>query len=130
MVAGHPGAQNEEVLVRRSDGRDLWCLGTWWPVHDDEGVIVAYLHRFTEYTQRRHFLDRLRESESELQRAQRIAVLGSWRWTSPPATCGGRTTSTPSTASTAAPSGRRGTPSSTSCTPTTVTRSPRRSWRR
>jgi two-component system sensor histidine kinase/response regulator len=80
MVAGHPGAQNEEVLVRRSDGRDLWCLGTWWPVHDDEGVIVAYLHRFTEYTQRRHFLDRLRESESELQRAQRIAVLGSWRW--------------------------------------------------
>lgn len=80
MNAHHPGAQNDEVYVVRPDGSRVWSLVSWSPVHDDDGALVGYLHRLTEYTERRELLDRLSQRETELESAQAIARLGNWSW--------------------------------------------------
>jgi two-component system, sensor histidine kinase and response regulator len=80
MRRRHPGARDEEVLMRRPDGTVVWCLASWWPVRDDDGEVAAYLHQYFEYTRRRRALDRLRADQAKLEHAQRIAMLGSWSW--------------------------------------------------
>jgi PAS domain S-box-containing protein len=80
MRSHHPGADNEEVLILRPDGSQVWTLVSWAPCLDDDGTLVGYLHRLTENTQRRALLDRLSRRESELEAAQAIAHLGSWSW--------------------------------------------------
>ncbi len=78
MSQGHPGRDNDEVLLVRPDGSRVWTLVSWRPMRDADGELIGYLHRLTEYTERRELLDRLRTREKELASAQTIAHLGSW----------------------------------------------------
>ena len=80
MRNDHPGRENDEVLLHRPDGSRVWILVSWSRAHDDDGRFLGYLHRLTEYTERRELLDRLSMREKELESAQRIARLGSWTW--------------------------------------------------
>ena len=80
MRQGHPGRDNEEVLINRPDGTEAWTLVSWTPMHDASGALLGYLHRLTEYTARRRLLVALQDREQQLADAQRIARLGSWTW--------------------------------------------------
>ncbi len=80
MNAHHPGGQNDEVYTVRPDGSRVWSLVSWTPTYDDDGTLIGYLHRLTEYTERRELRDRLSQREAELQSAQTIARLGNWTW--------------------------------------------------
>jgi len=77
---GHPGSANDEVLILRPDGTTAWCLASWGPTKGPDGATIGYLHRITEYTERRLLVVELQERERELATAQRIAKLGSWSW--------------------------------------------------
>jgi len=78
--AGDPGHDDLETMYLRPDGEPVWLLTSWRPVHDDDGGVVGYLHRFTDYTERRELLDALRDRERMLAEAQAIAAIGSWTW--------------------------------------------------
>jgi PAS domain S-box-containing protein len=80
MTAGLPGAENVETQLFRADGTAIWGLVSWQPLHDDRGERIGWLHRVTEYTERKSLLERLRESEQQLATAQLIASIGSWEW--------------------------------------------------
>ncbi|QCW51946.2 response regulator [Nocardioides dongxiaopingii] len=77
MRAGHPGGENEEVRLTRRDGSSVWTLVSWAPV---PGAPGTYLHRLTEYTERRRLLEELRLREEQLSTAGRMARLGGWTW--------------------------------------------------
>jgi len=78
--AGDPGHDDLETRYLRPDGEPIWLLTSWRPVHDDDGGVVGYLHRYTDYTARRELLDALRDREKRLADAQSIAAIGSWEW--------------------------------------------------
>ena len=78
--AGDPGHDDLETMYLRPDGEPIWLLTSWRPVHDDDGAVVGYLHRYTDYTQRHELLDALRDREKRLAEAQSIAAIGSWEW--------------------------------------------------
>ncbi len=80
MRSGHPGHQNDDVRMVRSDGSHVWTLVSWAPALDDDGSVLGYLHRITEHTERRQLIDTLREREEQLELAQRLAHMGSWTW--------------------------------------------------
>ncbi|MFB9311689.1 hybrid sensor histidine kinase/response regulator [Nocardioides plantarum] len=81
MRSGHHGVDNEDVLLVRRDGTQIWTLASWAPVPDADGTgVIGYLHRMTEQTERRRLLDELQDREVQLATAQRIAKLGSWTW--------------------------------------------------
>jgi hypothetical protein len=77
---GDPGHDDLETMYLRPDGAPIWLLASWRPVTDDDGEVVGYLHRYTDYTERRELLDALRERERMLAEAQAIARIGSWEW--------------------------------------------------
>ncbi|WP_182561128.1 ATP-binding protein [Microlunatus kandeliicorticis] len=69
-----------EVLLVRRDGRPLWTTCSTFPVTDDDGRRIGWMHRLTEFTAVRDLTERLRSSERRLSEAQRLARLGSWVW--------------------------------------------------
>ncbi|WP_309649000.1 response regulator [Nocardioides sp.] len=81
MRAGHPGQQNLDALLLRPDGSPVWVLLSWTPLPDPDGVVRGWLHRVSEYTQRKLLLDTLQDREHQLAAAQSLAHLGSWEWT-------------------------------------------------
>ncbi|MGA8258533.1 MAG: response regulator [Nocardioides sp.] len=83
MRAGHPGGQNEDVLVVRPDGSQVWTLVSWTPVQGDDGEVIGYLHRVTEHTERHRLHAALIDREQQLADAQQIAKLGTWWWDIP-----------------------------------------------
>ncbi len=78
--AGDAGHDDLETMYVRRDGEPIWLLASWRPVHDDDGEVVGYLHRYTDYTERRELLAALRDRERSLAEAQAIANIGSWSW--------------------------------------------------
>ncbi|MEP0545306.1 MAG: PAS domain S-box protein [Rhodothermales bacterium] len=48
--------------------------------HDDEGAVRTVVVSFTDVTEQRQAETELRESEAQLQNAQQIAHIGSWKW--------------------------------------------------
>jgi two-component system sensor histidine kinase/response regulator len=80
MVAGASGNENVDTMLVRPDGSAIWALVSWQPLHDDTGTRIGWLHRVTEYTERKHLLETLLEREQQLATAQRIAHIGSWEW--------------------------------------------------
>jgi len=83
MRAGHPGDQNDDVLVLRPDGSQIWTLVSWAPVAGDDGEVIGYLHRVTEHTERHRLHAALIDREQQLADAQHIARLGTWWWDIP-----------------------------------------------
>ncbi|HEU4811202.1 MAG TPA: response regulator [Nocardioides sp.] len=80
MLSGHPGEENVETKFVRPDGSAIWVLVSWHPLHDDRGELIGWLHRVTEYTERKSLVVALRDREQQLATAQRIAMIGSWEW--------------------------------------------------
>ncbi|MFC7492640.1 MULTISPECIES: response regulator [unclassified Nocardioides] len=75
-----PNAKDVDVLFWRADGTSLWVIVSEVEIRDDEGNIVGFTHRISDYSGRRQALDALRESREQLTEAHRIARLGSWQW--------------------------------------------------
>jgi len=75
--------EDAETLLVRTDGTEIWVLSSWSTIRDDDGVRVGWLHRITEYTDRRTLLDQLQDREQQLATAQSIARIGSWSWDIP-----------------------------------------------
>jgi PAS domain S-box-containing protein len=78
--AGHLNESEVEVHFVRRDGTSLWTLVRESALRDEQGEIVAVLHRFNEYGARRAVLEELQDSKRRLSEAQRIARIGSWEW--------------------------------------------------
>src|SRR5207253_10876288 len=80
MAVGKP-AENE-LRVRRADGAYHWILGRFVPLRDELGSIVKWYGVSTDIDDRKRAEEALRESESDLVEAQRVARLGSWSFDS------------------------------------------------
>ncbi|MCW2851458.1 MAG: sensor hybrid histidine kinase, partial [Nocardioides sp.] len=80
MREGHPGEQNLDSMVVRADGSRMWTLMSWAPLRSPDGETLGWLHRITEYAERKSLLDTLQDREHQLAAAQSLAHLGSWEW--------------------------------------------------
>ena len=78
--AGDPGHDDRETMYLRADGTPIWLLASWRPVHDDDGSLIGFLHRYTDYTEQRRMVRALEHREQLLAEAQSIAGIGSWEW--------------------------------------------------
>ena len=54
-----PGTTTSRRCTCAPDGEPIWLLASWRPVLDDDGQVLGYLHRYTDYTERRELLDAL-----------------------------------------------------------------------
>ncbi|HSE08085.1 MAG TPA: response regulator [Nocardioidaceae bacterium] len=80
LARGQVHAQDVECLWIRKDGGQLWVLVRESALYDDQGNVQGYLHRVTDYTERRRLFDELSRSGELLAEAQRIAKMGSYEW--------------------------------------------------
>jgi len=72
--------EDVDVLFWRRDGTSLWVIVSERELRGDDGEIIGFSHRISDYSGRRRALDELRESRQQLAEAHRIARLGSWQW--------------------------------------------------
>ncbi len=72
--------QEVECLWVRKDGSRLWVLVRESVLRGAGGEIQGYLHRVSDYSERRRLFDELSLSRHRLAEAQRIAKVGSWEW--------------------------------------------------
>ncbi len=79
-LAGDPGHNDLETMYLRLDGTPIWLLGSWRPIHDDEGALIGFLHRYSDYTDLKGLIATLERREQQLATAQAIARIGSWEW--------------------------------------------------
>ncbi len=77
------GADNIECSMLRGDGTRIWVLVSHSPLRDQNGDRSGWLHRVTEYTDRKILLDQVLSSQQQLAQAQSIARVGSWEWDVP-----------------------------------------------
>jgi len=80
MATAEVGQDNMESKFVRPDGTEIWTLVSWSPLRDEHGTRTGWLHRVTEYTDRRALVETLRDREQQLATAQSIARIGSWSW--------------------------------------------------
>lgn len=78
MAAGRPS--EDEMRLRGVDGRYCWFLVRTVPLRDAQGNIASWYGTSTNIEGRKQAEEKLRQSESRLAEAQRIAHLGSWEW--------------------------------------------------
>ena len=78
LRAGRPNTAPVEVYFVRRDGTGLWTLVTEQLLRDAQGEISGFLHRFSEYHERRQRLDELTRSRRQLAEGYAIARLGSF----------------------------------------------------
>ena len=80
MATSEVGQDNVESMFIRPDGSEIWTLVSWSPLRDGDGRRTGWLHRVTEYTDRKALVETLRDREQQLATAQSIAHIGSWSW--------------------------------------------------
>ncbi|HEU4514091.1 MAG TPA: response regulator [Nocardioidaceae bacterium] len=80
LAQGEVHENEVECLWVRRDGSDLWVLIRESSLYDERGNVLGYLHRVTDYSERRRLFDELRNSREMLAKAQRIARVGSYDW--------------------------------------------------
>jgi PAS domain S-box-containing protein len=80
LSRGHVHDSEVECLWVRKDGSDLWVLVSESVLRDEHGDLQGYLHRVTDYSERRRLFDELTSSRELLSEAQRIARVGSYEW--------------------------------------------------
>jgi two-component system cell cycle sensor histidine kinase/response regulator CckA len=72
--------KNVEYFIRRKDGSIRWELVSASPIRNVAGKVIAAYAIFPDITDRKNTENRLRQSEEELKKAQRIAHIGNWKW--------------------------------------------------
>ena len=68
---------NENIC---KDGRRVWMAWTNKPIYGEDGQVNEILAVGVDISERKQAEDALRESESRLREAQRIAHIGNWEW--------------------------------------------------
>lgn len=76
MVAGEP--YEDEMRLRRADGKYCWFLVRVAPLRDERGNIIKWFGSSIDIEDRKRAEDALRQSEFDLAEAQRVARIGSW----------------------------------------------------
>jgi PAS domain S-box-containing protein len=71
--------RDEEIEMCRADGSSVWVSLAVKPILDNEGKVVASRSVVTDITERKRAGETLRESQHDLNRAQAVAQIGSWR---------------------------------------------------
>ena len=69
----------QEIQFCRKDGSVLWTIANASPMFDDRGQHVSNLFMHTDITERKKAEEALRDSQKDLNRAQVVAKIGSWR---------------------------------------------------
>ena len=69
-----------ELTNYRKDGTEFWVELNIVPVADENERVTHWVSVQRETTERRLVEERLRKSEADLKRAERIARLGNWEW--------------------------------------------------
>lgn len=72
------GQYHQEYRIVRPDGNIRWIEDRAFPIRDESGNIYRIAGLATDITHRKHIENRLRQQESRLRQAARIARLGSW----------------------------------------------------
>ncbi len=70
----------QEYRLRRYDGEYRWILDTGIPLLSPDGAATGYVGSIVDITERRESEELLRQKESDLREAQRLAGIGSWQW--------------------------------------------------
>lgn len=79
LVDKPAGASSEyEMRLRGADGKYRWFLVRTVPLKDQQGNVVKWYGTSTDIEDRKLADEALRQSEFELEEAQRIARIGSW----------------------------------------------------
>jgi PAS domain S-box-containing protein len=69
-----------EMRLRRADGEYHWVLVRTAPLHDEQGRLVEWYGAAIDIEDRKRAEEKLKQSESQLAEAQRLAHVGSWDW--------------------------------------------------
>lgn len=72
------GNYHHEYRIIRPDGNIRWIEDRAFPIYDAQGKVYRTAGLATDITHRKHIEQRLRQQESQLRQAARIARLGSW----------------------------------------------------
>ncbi|MDO8343327.1 MAG: PAS domain S-box protein [Cellvibrio sp.] len=72
------GHYHQEYRIIRPDGNIRWIEDRAFPIRDKNGDVYRIAGVATDITHRKHIEQRLRQQESRLHQAARIARLGSW----------------------------------------------------
>jgi PAS domain S-box-containing protein len=80
LARGQVHPHEVECLWVRRNGQQLWVLVRESTLYDAEGSVSGFLHRVTDYSERRRLFDELSHSRQMLAEAQRIAKIGSYEW--------------------------------------------------
>ncbi|HEY2973459.1 MAG TPA: PAS domain-containing protein [Pyrinomonadaceae bacterium] len=76
MAAGEPS--EDEMRLRRADGEYRWFLVRTAPLRDEQGNLVKWYGISIDIEDRKRAEEKLKQSESQLAEAQRLAHVGSW----------------------------------------------------
>jgi len=76
------GASGNDVLYRllRRDGSSLWVSMSWQPIFGPNGECLGVRSSHRDASDRVRAEEELRQSESALRAAQKVAHVGSWTW--------------------------------------------------
>lgn len=77
-AAGSIGAVGA-IVLRRSDSGPVWVQSSTSPLYGAGGVRNGSITMFTDITDRHHAEEEMRRQKLQLEDAQRIAHIGSWR---------------------------------------------------
>jgi two-component system sensor histidine kinase/response regulator len=69
---------NEYRIIRHNDGEERWIHGAGQIAIGNDGRVSRFFGTSQDITERKHFEQRLSQSEAELKEAQAVAHLGSW----------------------------------------------------
>jgi PAS domain S-box-containing protein len=70
----------DEVRLRRADGKYRWFLVRTGPLRDDKGNIVKWYSTAFDIEERKQAEEKLRRSEAYLSEAQRLSHTGNFAW--------------------------------------------------
>jgi PAS domain S-box-containing protein len=74
------GTWGVEYRFMTPEGKVTWVYGLATPQRDTSGKIVRYIGLNIDITERKRMEEELRLTELELQAAQTVARVGSWKW--------------------------------------------------
>jgi PAS domain S-box-containing protein len=80
LARGQVHPHEVECLWVRKSGEQMWVLVRESTLYDADGNVSGFLHRVTDYSERRRLFDELSHSRQMLAEAQRIAKIGSYEW--------------------------------------------------